>query len=156
MALYDLEDVFRMAAQLEESGRAFYETVALNSPNVVVAALCRDLAQQEQMHFETFDAMRRGATGKGRPAEATFGQMQVTQALLEDKAAPMQEEARSVAEHGSLEDILDMAIAMEAKSVAFYLEIASAVDGEDADTIGRVIEEEGRHEEMLQEVKAAL
>ena len=156
MALFDLEDVFRMAAQLEESGQHFYETVARNTPNIVVAALCRDLAQQEQVHYQTFDALRRGATGKPQPAQTTFGQMQVTQALLEDKAAPMQEEARGVAESGSMDEVLDMAVAMEVQSVAFYKEIASAVGPEDAEAVEEIIEEEKRHEELLREAKAEL
>jgi len=156
MALFDLEDVFRMAAQMEESGREFYETVARNTPNVVVASLCRDLAQQEQAHHETFDRMRRAATGKPRPGGTTFGEMQVTQALLEDKAAPMQEEARAVARTGSLEEVLNLAIAMETKSVAFYNEIAAAVDAEDAETVAGIIDEEKRHEQLLLEAKAEL
>ena len=34
MALYSLDEVFQMAAQMEESGREFYETVAKHSPEL--------------------------------------------------------------------------------------------------------------------------
>ena len=156
MALFDLEDVFQMAEQMEESGRHFYETVALNTPNVAVAALCRDLAQQEQVHLETFRAMRRAATGGAKPPALVPEKMQFTQGLLESRAAPLQEEARPVAAGGSVAEVLESALEMERQSIALYAEVASAVGGADAAAVAEIIREEQEHERLLREASEAL
>lgn len=53
----------------------------------------------------------------------------------------------------NLAKALDMAIVMEADSVAFYAEAAAGLDGIDADVIAAIVAEEREHLVMLQEVR---
>ena len=153
MALYTLDEIFQMAAQLEDSGRFFYEAVARECPNVAVAEQCRHLAAEEQAHSATFDAMRKALIDRAESRRMVLEKMEFAQALIQQRVLPLEAEARGVAEGSSVADVLDMAIQMEADSVAFYTELLSAVDAEDAAAVERIIQEEKSHDRQLREAR---
>ena len=53
MGVYSGAEIFRLAMELEEAGRVFYETLAEASSDQDLADLCRNLAAQETKHYAT-------------------------------------------------------------------------------------------------------
>ena len=86
MALYSLDEVFQMAAQMEESGREFYEAVAKHSPNELAGTLCRHLAAEEQKHFQTFQALRK-RLGSAKAPRVSMEQVGTTELPLVSREA---------------------------------------------------------------------
>ena len=150
MALYSLDEVFQMAAQMEESGREFYETVAKHSPNEMAGTLCRHLAAEEQKHFQTFQSLRK-RLGKGKAPRVSMEQVGTTEAAVREKVVPLLEEARSLGSGGCLGDVLRAAAKLETDAVAFYTRIRAAMAPGDVPAIDAIIAEEKRHEKELRE-----
>ena len=153
MGLFSLDEVFQMAMQAEESGRLLYEAVAKECSDARVAQLCRALAAQELGHYQKFKGMKEAQARQVESRRLSLEETEFTQALIQGRVIPLEAEARRIARENSLAKVLDMAIRAEQGSVAFYSQMLGSVDPPDAAAIGKIIEEEKRHERQLQEVR---
>jgi len=151
--IFDANEIFQIAMELEQTGQVFYEALAAGCGNDRVAALCRRLAKQEVDHFNTFKAMRQNLVAGPDVTPLTGEDLDFAQALVADRIIPDPDEARRVAAAGSVNDALDLAIRLEKDSVLFYGGVAKAVGAKNADAIAGIVAEEKRHVRDLLEAR---
>lgn len=156
MALYDAEDVFQMAVQMEESGKSFYDLIARECDNQAVTELCSRLSAEEQKHLDKFQAMREAAKTRPDVWRPPAEKMGFIRAIVEEQVVPLLAEGRKIAKDGDVAEVLDTAIQMEKDSVFFYVELLGLLDAADAAAVSRIIEEERRHEQELSEARLDL
>lgn len=145
MAVFSGDEVYQMAAQMEAAGQQFYEIVAAECPNTVVAELCRHLGAQEAAHYQTFQDMRQALVDRPPSRPLTWDEIGFAQMLVEERVVPDEAEARRMAAESTLDDVLSTAIEMEKDSILFYAEMLEAVDEGDEHAIRQIIHEEKHH-----------
>jgi rubrerythrin len=156
MGLFRVDEVLQIAMQAEEMARLLYEAVAAQTTNRDVRAICRQLAAQENGHYETFRAMKDGMARQVDSRRLSLEEMGFVQALVQGKVVPNEAQARRLARENSLQGVLDMAIQAEKDSQGFYRQILPGVDGADAQAVQRIIDEEKLHQQRLEQVRSRL
>jgi len=151
--IFDANEIFQIAMELEQTGQVFYEALAIGCGNDRVAALCRRLAKQEVDHYNTFKAMREALVSGPDVTPLTGDDLDFAQALVSDRIIPSPDEARKVAATGGVAEALDLAIRLEKDSVLFYGGIAGAVGAKNAGAIAGIVAEEKRHVRDLLEAR---
>jgi rubrerythrin len=137
--------VLAMAIDMEQTGKEFYEALALGCGNSQVAALCNRLALAETQHANVFATMRRRLPQDGQPLPLTEEQSIRAHDLVKDFVIPNPETVHKVGMGGKLRDALDMAIQMEKDSVTFYETVVRDVQSSEAGAVKRIIDEEREH-----------
>ena len=146
--VFNADEIFEMAEQIERNGAAFYRLAAKQFP--AQQRLLTIIAEQEDQHCATFSALRRQLTSKDQEA-ITFDPGQEAEAYLRAMAD------RRVVDVGrrpkdilkgdeSFADILGIAIGMEKDSIVFYVGMQDMVPP----ALGRgkldlIIKEEKKH-----------
>ena len=154
--LFSGGEVFQIAMEIEETGRVFYEALAISSRNDRVSDLCRRLAGQEQQHYHTFDQMRQDRLRRGPARPMGDDELAYVQALINEQVIPSAEGVRRIAAKGTLAEALDLAVKMENDSVQFYTKMLPAVDAADAEAVRGIIDEEQRHARDLAAARGEL
>ncbi len=150
------DEILQIAMELEETGQVFYEAVAAGCGNEAVARLCRRLAQQEIDHYNTFKRMREELPARSASRPLNWQELGFVQDLVNKRVIPDPAQAVSLAREGSLAKTLELAIRMENDSVKFYTELLGASEGEDAQTLKRIIAEENKHAQDLLAARRSL
>ncbi|BBA70057.1 ferritin family protein [Geobacter sulfurreducens] len=145
--------VLQIAMELERRGRIFYESLAIGCGNGRISALAAALAKAELDHLETFTRMRERLPESMRGPNLTDEELMTAADHVRTKVLPRPSVVSETVIASNLSKALDMAIVMEADSVAFYAEAAAGFDGIDADVIAAIVAEEREHLVMLQEVR---
>jgi rubrerythrin len=153
MGTYSGAEIFEMAAELEEAGRAFYEKLAEGSKDEALTDLCRTLAEQETSHYRKFKRMGEELVERPASRPLTWDELHFAQILIEERVLSDPEAAREAASTGDIAGILDTAIQIEKDSVLFYNELLGEVEEEDAAAVREIIDEEKRHVRALVEAK---
>ena len=143
--LFNADEVFQIAMELEETGQVFYEALAIGAGKEPVSALCRRLAADEARHYARFKWLRAALPAGGPRGVLSGEEADFAQALINDRVIPNPEQARKVAARGSLREALDLAVAMEKDSVLFYEEIILVVAPAEAEGVEQIVREEKRH-----------
>lgn len=147
------DEIFQVALELEETGRVFYEALAIGCRNQRVAALCRRLARDEANHCRTFEQMRRRLIDGQAARPLDLQEQEFVQALINERVIPSPQAARELAAKGGLAEALDLAVELEKDTVRFYQEIAPAVSSEDARAVRKIIAEEQSHVQQLTDAR---
>ena len=153
MSLFKLDEVIQMAMQAELAGQALYAALAQHCPRPEVAALCRQLASQEQSHYDTFKSIRESQPSALAGKQLSLDEVEFIKGLVAGRVIPNEAEAMATVRKNSVGAVLDLAIRAEQDSVAFYRELLGHIDASDVSEIREIIEEEKRHEELLQQVR---
>jgi len=148
------DKALRLAMQMEEIGRIFYEAFAEGCGKADMADLARRLAGQEQDHYRTFRRMREALAGGGRPAPGG-AEAAAEEELLRKHVVPEPAEVRRVALAGNAADALDLAVRMEEDSVRFYSALRADAAPADAEAIDRIIDAEKGHLAALRRLRDA-
>jgi rubrerythrin len=156
MAVYYGAEIFQIAMEMEDAGRVFYETLAQSTEDPDVAELCRNLAEQESKHFETFK--RLGAELVERPASRplTWDELNFAQILIEERVMSEPEKAEEAASSGDTAGLLETALQLEKDSVLFYRELLDEVDEKDVPAVQEIVDEEKLHVRALVKAKREL
>ena len=123
----------RMALEMECRGYALYSRARALTNDPALRALLDDLCREEALHYEMFSAMadEQNQLAIAMAAEAFYpgGLMQVS------------------AEGGlvSREAMLETAIRAERDSIAYYEKMLPALEGESAEMVRKIINEEEGH-----------
>ena len=151
---FNAEQVLEIAIELEKTGQVFYEVVAsgCTRENQRVANLLMRLAAEEEDHLKFFEEMLGelvSSTGH-TPTPLLPTQQQYVMEMLNEQIVPDPIAARRKAADCTVAEALDIAIAMERASVAFYTGIL-LTDANEQDTavIEKIIAAEKKHEEEL-------
>ena len=156
MGLFRVDEVFQIAMQAEETGRLLYEALADQAVEPALKTLCRQLANQEAAHYQTFKALKDALANRTDQRRLSLEEMDFVAGLVQGKVVPNEAQARRLARENNLPAVLDMAIRAEIDSQAFYRQILPGVEGSDALAIQRIIEEEKHHQYQLEKVRATM
>ena len=152
--VFNADEVFEMAAQIERNGAAFYRKAAGNNPEGREFLL--QLAEQEDQHLATFEEMRKELTA--RQAESTTFDpdnegVLYLQAMAGGHVFDVSKDPTAMLNgNESLKDIIQIAIGMEKDSIIFYLGIEVMVPKQlGKEKMNVIIKEEMRHIRWLNE-----
>jgi rubrerythrin len=156
MGLYSGAEIFQIAMELEEAGRAFYETLAEQAEDSELVDLCQNLANQETNHYRQFKAMGEELVKRPASRPLTWDELHFAHILIEERVLSDPDKARDAAGVGDTPTLLQTAIQMEKDSVLFYRELLDEVDEEDRTAVREIIDEEKRHVCALIELQRKL
>ncbi len=146
--IFNADEVFEMAEQIERNGAAFYRQAAKQFP--AQQRLLTTIAEQEDGHCATFAAWRRQLTDKDKEAAVHDPDNEAEdflRVMADNRIIDIQRGPKSVLNGDeSFGDILGIAVGMEKKSIAFYTgmqEMISPARGRDK--LDYIIKEEQRH-----------
>ena len=149
---FNADEVFEMAEQIERNGGKFYRAAAEKFPTV--RELLLKLAEMEDDHERTFANMRKDLSAPDA-APTVFDPDDQAQMYLRAMADghifnPKVDPVEQVAGKDTPEGILDMAIAVERDSVAFYVGLKRCVpQTAGKDKVEGIIAEEIGHVAIL-------
>ena len=151
---FNADEVFEMAEQIERNGGKFYRAAAEKFP--AVRELLLGLAKMEDDHERTFADMRVELSTK-ETAQTVFDPDDQAQMYLRAMADghifnPRVDPVEQVAGKDTPEGILNMAIAVERDSIAFYVGLKRSVSqAAGKDRVEAIIKEEISHVAILTE-----
>ena len=160
-AVFNAEEIFKIAEQIERNGVAFYQKASENTDTPEQKRKLLDLAAMEGAHEQVFAVMRSDLSGRESEPTAFDPQGEAEMYLnafadgriFDINAAPVE----LLTGQESLEDILKIAIDLEKDSVVFYVGIKEVVpEGLGKDKVGKIIQEEMAHITLLSKELAAL
>ncbi len=146
----DADRLLAMAMDLEETGKDFYEALALGSDNRRVSALCQRLAKAEEGHYRVFQDMRRKLAGSDRPTPISDKQALHAHELVQAFVMPEPREVHRVAVGGNVKQALTLAVQLEKDSIEFYQQLLPAVPELVAAAARAIIQQEQSHLRDLQ------
>jgi len=147
MAIFKATDVIEMALEIEKSGEIFYRAVAQKAQSPEAQALFEDLAEQEVLHYETFEKLSKVSWDRPLMPAGEWDQYLVyLQATVQSAFFEGQDRALSLA--GQVIDekeALRMAMNFEKETLLFFYDLRDMVSDADKKVIGRIIDEEKSH-----------
>ncbi len=151
---FNAGEVFKVAIQIEENGKKFYEESQKNIENADVRNLFADLAQQEIDHKKRFEALKAQL-----PPESTSDTVwdpeneidQYIKAMADGHIFVSSSEVKNQIERiKNATDALKMAIEFEKDSVLFFLNLEDAMATKnDQELIKSLVKEEQEHLKRL-------
>ena len=151
---FNAEEVFTMAARVEQNGAVFYRRAAERFTEQPLHGLLVRLAQMEDQHEGTFERMRERLFGE--KADASYAEYHdlaasYLHALVDDKVFFLDRDpAEQLGEVETGAELIEAAIAREKEAIAFYVgikEVMSEAWGRDA--VDEIIREEMSHVTLL-------
>jgi len=157
--LFNADEVFEMAEQIEVNGARFYRAAAKKFP--ALAQMLLELGAMEDEHQKTFAAMH-AELSAAEQQQMVFdpdGEAQMYLRVMADgnvfdtKADPVDK----LADCQTAQDVLKIAIGLEKDSIAFYVGLQASVSPRAGkDKVGSLISEEIKHIALLSEKLDAL
>jgi rubrerythrin len=146
MSIFDTREVLRIAVMDEETGIAFYHSLASATRRPDVQSECIAIGQQEEMHAQQFRKMLNDL-GAYTPQEEYTGQYEAfLSALVESRAFPSPAEAaRRAGAARSDAEAIDLAIRLEKDTFIFLCEIKPTLPPVHTGVVEAVINEERQH-----------
>ena len=151
---FNAEEVFTMAARVEQNGAVFYRRAAERFTEEPLHGLLVRLAQMEDQHEGTFERMRErlfGEKADGSHAEYHDLAAAYLHALVDSKIFALHADpAEDLAGVNTGAELLEAAIDREKEAITFYIgikEVVPAAWGRDA--VDEIIREEMSHVTLL-------
>ena len=146
-------ELYRIAAEMERNGLAFYSKVAQQTGDESTRAVYDYLAAAEKRHLKTFKRLWVNS-GKSSPPESYKGEYRnYLIALLKDRVFPSSAAARSRAARSGPRAALETGIKAEKDSILFYSGLSDLIPRNNRAAIQRVLAEEKRHLRRLMDYK---
>jgi rubrerythrin len=120
------EELISLSFALEEGNRVFYERISRDIKEEEAASIFRSLGQAEGRHKETLRELHARVSGKGGDPAHPDG---IEAGRFLEGGAPLGE-TLEWAKGKTLEEILELAIAMEANALDRYIKMGRAVEDE--------------------------
>ena len=157
MMYLSARELISLAAGIEKSGAAYYESLAGERCDQTVRHVYEYLAGQEREHLATFETMLSPAGDYSLPDIYTEEYDNYMKSLVGSSVFTDDRVARDMAKTaGSEAEAIQIAIGAEKDSILLYLEIRELVRRSDADVLRKIIEEERSHLRQLSEIKHSL
>jgi len=140
------EELISLSFALEEGNRVFYERVSQDMKDEEAASIFRSMGQAEERHKETLRELHARVSGKGGDPAQPEG-MEAGRFL--EGGAPLRETLEWT-KGKTLEEILELAIAMEADALDRYIKMGRAVaDERSREVFLALSREERKHLERM-------
>lgn len=152
--VFNADEVFEMAEQIERNGAKFYRQAAQKAGDSTLKTMFNDLAAMEEGHEKTFAQMRKELGAEDKEPTTFDPDNQVALYLrtmadfhgTEGKAGPNE----FFTGKETLEDVLKTALQAEKNSIAFYVGIRDLVPSKSAkEKVHKIIIEEMAHVSTL-------
>jgi len=151
---FSADEIFEMAEELERNGSKFYRQAAENFKEPAKQQLLLSLAEMEDLHELTFEAMRDQLTDAEREVSTFDPDDEVGMYLramadghVFDVSQPPSEKLTG---NETFTDILKIALGCEKDSIVFYLGLRDLVPAKEGkDKIDAIIREEMGHISLL-------
>ena len=126
-AKFNAGEILEMAAEIETKGAKFYRKAA--KYNVAGRELLQQIAAQEDIHYQTFEDMRRTLASNEKGGYDPYGETDLyMKAMVEGFAFEINKDpAKALTGKETLQDILKTAIQMEKDSIVFYFGLKQMV-----------------------------
>jgi len=153
--LFTFKDIIALAVQIENNGEEIYRRAMQRNASPELCDLLSWIADEEARHGEWFEAL-----GRRAPPTAVDGAMEkmgriMLRSTVEEQSFSLDE--FDLSRTADAERVLIQSIEFEEDTVAFYqMMLPFLQDPEAIDALNRIIEEERRHIEQLQKMRAAL
>lgn len=140
------EEMISLSFALEEGNRVFYDRISQDFKEEEAVSIFRSLAQSEERHKETLRELHARVSGKGGDPANLEG-MEAGRYL--EGGAPLGETLEWT-KGKTLEEILELAIAMEANALDRYIKMGRAVADERSREVFQALSrEEQKHLERM-------
>jgi rubrerythrin len=145
---FNADDIFQMAEEMERNGARFYRNAAASAQSGEPQQFLTRLAEMEDDHEKTFQALRADLTGPEKTPtvfDPTGESAMYLKALVDTRVFFEKEIDAS-----SMKEILKAAIEAEKDSIVFYLGMQETVpDKMGKDRLDDIIKEEMGHIRLL-------
>jgi rubrerythrin len=151
MAVFTAAQALEMAMEIEKNGEVFYLAAAEKTTDPEVKTLFKDLAIQEQGHYQIFQKML-GAVEQAPDLPATeFDQYDAyIQVALENALFAGPDKALALAEQAEdRETALRAALGFEKDTMLFFYDVREMVAESSREAVSNVIREEKKHVRRL-------
>jgi rubrerythrin len=151
---FNAGEVFRVAIEIEENGRKFYEESRKNIESAEVRALFADLALQEIEHKKKFEALRAQLPPESVSTTVWDPENEMDQyvkMMADDHVFVSSVEIKDrIGRIGDTSDALKLAIEFEKDTLIFFLSLEEAMTGQrDRELIRSLLNEEQGHLKRL-------
>ena len=148
--VFNADEIFEVAEQIERNGAGFYRKAAESSALVRARELLLDLAEQEDEHEKTFAAMRAELSQAEKEATAFDPDNQAVlylRAIADGRVFDVKSDpSKRLTGRESIEDNLQTALGLEKDSIGFYSGIKELVPPMlGRDRLDEIIAEEMSH-----------
>ena len=139
------QDVLKMAMDMEETGRLFYEALADGTDDARAADLFRMLATAEVSHHATFKKMYDSLQAGRSSVRWSDARANEFHRLVKENIQPTPQAVREVALGGDLNAAIALARTMEQDAIRFYTQMVDVVAPESVDTVKAIVKSEESH-----------
>jgi rubrerythrin len=140
------EELISLSFALEEGNRVFYERISQDLKEEEAASIFRSMERAEERHKETLRELHARISGKGGDPPHPEG---IEAGRFLEGGAPL-EETLAWAKGKTLEEILELAIAMEANALDRYIKMGRTVaDERSREVFLTLSREEQKHLERM-------
>ena len=152
--VFNADEIFEMAEQIERNGARFYRKAAEPAGNARAREMLLALATWEERHEKTFASMRKELTDKER-GEMTYDPegeaAQYLRTMADGRVFDLRgDPSKRLTGKENLQEILQRAIGLERDSVLFYLGMKEIIPERlGKGRIDGIIKEEMRHISVL-------
>ena len=148
--MFTLGEIIDLAIRIEKNGEEIYRKAQEEVSNPSLAAMLKWLADEEVEHEKWFTRLKeKTETGAVDPKLEEMG-MAILQGVLGDQAFSIKD-----ADFSKIEDVnslLELSIEFEKDTVLFYEMLGAFIDDEEIlSQLDKIIEEEKRHAQLLEE-----
>jgi len=146
--VFNADEVFEMAEQIERNGAAFYRSAAKQFP--AQQRLLTTIAEQEDAHCAIFTAFRRQLANREKEAAVHDPDQEGSaylRAMADHRVVDVNRRPKDVLKgKESFADILGIALGMEKDSIVFYVGMQDMVSPSlGRDKLDLIIKEEQKH-----------
>lgn len=144
-------EVMEMAKDIEKRGKRFYLKHAEATENRDLRELFKQLASDEQDHYEKFVALTEELKAEGEEADYLYEEdvSAYFKSLVEFSIFPKDDSEESIESLNDVEKALKLAIQAEKDSILFYKEMCEKNEGKTLDAVEKLIEQEKEHLKSL-------
>ena len=140
-------EVMEMAKDIEKRGKKFYLKHAEATENRDLKELFKQLASDEQDHYEKFLALTEELKSEGEAADYLYEEdvSAYFNYLVEYSVFPKDDSKESVEALNNVEKALKLAVQAEKDSILFYKEMCENNEGKTLDAVEKLIKQEKDH-----------
>ncbi len=143
-------ELVNIAVGIEQSGAAFYGSLAQSAKDEKSRSMWEYLALEETKHIEIFRRMLGSLSDYAPPETYTEEYDLYLRALIDSAVFRNDDDARRIAQKvGSASEAILIALSAEKDSILFYLNLRELVLRPQREAVDRVIEEEKAHVRQL-------
>ena len=153
--MFTLKDIVAVAVQIEHNGEEIYRSATRKNASGALSELLSWIADEEARHGEWFEEL--GRTTENIQVEGAMEKMGriMLRSSVEEQSFSLEEADLSRAEEA--DQLLSMSIEFEKDTVAFYQMMRAFLqDAKAIDALDRIVKEEERHIERLEEMRQEL